>query len=53
MNININIIIILYNVNQFDVNLSMLALPYSRIPLMHGGVYCLPYGGWALGFPVD
>jgi hypothetical protein len=36
------------NVGQSDVNLSMLALPSSRIPLMQGGVYCLPCGGWVL-----
>ena len=32
------------------MNLSPLALPCSRIFLMQGGVYCLPCGGWALGF---
>ena len=26
----------------------MLALSYSRIPSVQGGVYCLPCGGWAL-----
>ena len=36
------------NVGQSDVNLSMLALPYSIIPLMYDDFYCLPCGGWAL-----
>ena len=45
-------ILIIYNVRQSDVNLSMLALPRLRIPLMHGGVYYLPCGGWAFGFSV-
>ena len=34
------------NVRQSDVNLSLLALPCSRIFLMQGGVYYLPWGGW-------
>ena len=38
------------NVRQSDVNLSPLVLLCSRIFLMQGGVYCLPCGGWALGF---
>ena len=38
------------NVEQSDVNLSMLALPCSRILLVQDGVYCLPCGGWDLGF---
>ena len=38
------------NVGQFDVNLSPLARPCSRILLVQGGVYCLPCSGWALGF---
>ena len=33
---------------QSGVNLSMLALPCSRIPLVKGGVYYVPCGGWAL-----
>jgi hypothetical protein len=35
---------------QFNVNLSSLALPCSRILLTHGGVYCMPCSKWALGF---
>ena len=36
------------NVGQSDVNLSLLALPSSRIPLVQGENYCLPCGGRAL-----
>ena len=36
------------NIRQFNVNLSLLALPCSRIPLMQGGVHYLPCGGWTL-----
>ena len=36
------------NVGQSYVNLSLLALPCSRIPLVHDGVYCLSWCGWAL-----
>jgi hypothetical protein len=45
-----NTFILIYNVEQSDMNLSMLALLCSRIPLVQGGVYCLPYGEWALHF---
>ena len=33
---------------QSDVNLSPLILLCSRIPLVDGGVYCPPCGGWVL-----
>jgi hypothetical protein len=39
------------NVMQSNVNLSPLALPYSRIPLVQGGVYYLPCGGWVMVSP--
>jgi hypothetical protein len=35
---------------QSDVNLSPLALPCTRILSVQGGAYCLPCGGWVLGF---
>ena len=33
-----------------DVNLIMLALSCSRIPLVQGGAYYLPCSGWALAY---
>ena len=33
--------------NVGQPNSSPLALPCSRIPLVHGEVYCLPCDGWA------
>ena len=43
---------IISKIGQSDVNLTPLALPCSRIPLVQGGVYCIPCDGWAFGFPV-
>ena len=40
----------LHIVHKSNVNLSPLALSCSKIPLVQGGVYYLPCGGWALGF---
>ena len=40
----------LTNIEQYDMNLSLLALPCPRIPLEKDGVYCLPCRGWALDF---
>lgn len=33
------------NAGQSNLKLSMLAMPCSRVPLMQGGVYCMPCGG--------
>ena len=35
-----------YNIRQSNVNLSPLALPRSRVPLVHDGVYCIHCGRW-------
>ena len=34
------------NIGHFDMNLNPLVMPCLRVPLVHGGVYCLPCGGW-------
>ena len=36
------------NVGQFNVDVSLLVLLCSRVPLVFGGVSCLPYSRWAL-----
>ena len=51
LSIIIRIILIIYNVGQSDVNLSILALHYSRIPLVHGGFTAYLAVGGILFFP--